>query len=66
MTVGRRGVELLARVGPDPHPAVPAPALLIGIGHLPPGIAAAIGVVFFVGAVVSHLRVEDGKGAPVP
>ncbi|GAA2246703.1 hypothetical protein GCM10010232_37410 [Streptomyces amakusaensis] len=41
--------------------------LLIGIVHRPLGIAAAGGVVlFFLGAVVSHLRVKDVKGVPVP
>ncbi|MFD3515315.1 DoxX family protein [Streptomyces sp. NPDC058657] len=44
-----------------------AVGLLIGIFYRPLGIAAAIGVVlFFVGAVISHLRVKDVKGSPVP
>ncbi|WP_432073711.1 DoxX family protein [Streptomyces wuyuanensis] len=44
-----------------------AAGLLIGIFYRPLGIAAAIGVVlFFVGAVISHLRVKDVKGVPVP
>ncbi|MFI6008652.1 DoxX family protein [Streptomyces sp. NPDC051243] len=41
--------------------------LLIGIFYRPLGIAAAVGVVlFFIGAVISHLRVKDVKGVPVP
>ncbi|MFC5217163.1 DoxX family protein [Streptomyces coerulescens] len=44
-----------------------AAGLLIGIFYRPLGIAAALGVVlFFIGAVVSHLRVKDVKGVPVP
>lgn len=44
-----------------------AVGLLIGIFYRPLGIAAALGVVlFFIGAVISHLRVKDVKGAPVP
>ncbi|MEU1254104.1 DoxX family protein [Streptomyces chartreusis] len=35
--------------------------------YRPLGIAAAIGVVlFFIGAVISHLRVRDVKAVPVP
>ncbi|MCF6525791.1 DoxX family protein [Streptomyces sp. JJ36] len=41
--------------------------LLAGILYRPLGIAAGIGVVlYFAGAVVSHLRAKDFKGAPVP
>jgi hypothetical protein len=41
--------------------------LLIGIGWRPLGIAAAIGVVlYFVGAVLAHVRAKDYAGAPVP
>lgn len=41
--------------------------LLLGIAYRPVGIAAAIGVVlYFVGAVVAHLRAKDAKGTPVP
>lgn len=37
--------------------------LLVGIGWRPMGVAAGIGLVlYFVGAVVSHLRVGDFKG----
>ncbi|MFF8608903.1 DoxX family protein [Streptomyces sp. NPDC015346] len=44
-----------------------AAGLLIGIWYRPLGIAAAIGVVlYFVGAVISHLRVKDVKGTPFP
>ncbi|WP_406255225.1 DoxX family protein [Streptomyces chartreusis] len=40
---------------------------MIGIFYRPLGIAAAIGVVlFFIGAVISHLRVRDVKAVPVP
>ncbi|MFD8043112.1 DoxX family protein [Streptomyces chartreusis] len=39
--------------------------LLIGIGWRPLGVAAAVGVVaYFVGAVITHLRVKDVKGVP--
>jgi uncharacterized membrane protein YphA (DoxX/SURF4 family) len=41
--------------------------LLAGIAFRPLGIAAAVGVVlYFLGAVITHLRAGDGKGAPVP
>jgi uncharacterized membrane protein YphA (DoxX/SURF4 family) len=41
--------------------------LLIGIAWRPLGIAAAIGVVlYFVGAVLAHIRAKDYAGAPVP
>lgn len=44
-----------------------AAGLLIGIFFRPLGIAAAIGVVlFFLGAVIAHLRANDAKGAPIP
>lgn len=40
-----------------------AVALLVGIGRPPLGVAGGVGLVFyFVGAVVSHLRVRDFKG----
>ncbi|MFC7328488.1 DoxX family protein [Marinactinospora rubrisoli] len=39
--------------------------LLAGLGYPPLGIAAAVGVVlYFVGAIVAHLRVRDYKGTP--
>ncbi|MFG3703261.1 DoxX family protein [Micromonospora sp. NPDC047670] len=67
--------ETLTRLG-VPHNWFPilallefagALGLLAGIVYRPLGIAASIGVVlYFVGAVVSHLRVKDVKGAPVP
>ncbi|MFF2848964.1 DoxX family protein [Streptomyces sp. NPDC058001] len=41
--------------------------LLIGIFFRPLGIAAAIGVVlYFIGAVVTHIRGKDVKGVPTP
>jgi hypothetical protein len=41
--------------------------LMAGILYRPLGIAAGIGVVlYFVGAVISHLRAKDVKGMPVP
>lgn len=41
--------------------------LLIGIAWRPLGVAAAIGVVlYFVGAVLAHLRAKDTAGAGVP
>ncbi|MEU7990634.1 DoxX family protein [Streptosporangium canum] len=41
--------------------------LLIGIFWRPLGIAAAMGVVlYFAGALATHLRAGDVKGAPVP
>jgi DoxX-like protein len=44
-----------------------AAGLLIGIGWRPLGIAAAIGVVlYFVGALVAHVRTKDLKGLPAP
>jgi hypothetical protein len=44
-----------------------AAGLLIGIFYRPLGVAAAIGVVlFFVGAIIAHLRVKDVKGVLVP
>lgn len=44
-----------------------AVGLLVGIFFRPLGIAAATGVVlFFVGAVIAHLRAGDAKGTPVP
>ncbi|GHG93864.1 DoxX family protein [Streptomyces lanatus] len=44
-----------------------AAGLLADIFYRPLGIAAAVRVVrFFLGAVVSHLRVKDVKGVPVP
>lgn len=44
-----------------------AAGMLIGIVWPPLGIAAAIGVViYFIGAIVGHLRVKDFKGLPAP
>jgi hypothetical protein len=44
-----------------------AVGLVIGLWWAPLGIAAAIGVIlYFVGAVISHLRAGDMKGAPTP
>ena len=41
--------------------------LLAGIVYRPLGIAAGVGLVlYFIGAVISHLRVRDVEGAPVP
>ncbi|MEV6108610.1 DoxX family protein [Streptomyces sp. NPDC051940] len=41
--------------------------LLAGIWLRPLGIAAAAGVVlYFIGAVITHLRAGDGANAPVP
>jgi len=43
--------------------------LLVGIGVAPIGVAAGVGLVlYFVGAVIGHLRVGDTKGlsAPMP
>lgn len=41
--------------------------LLIGIAWPPLGVAAAVGlVIYFVGAVVSHMRVRDFKGIGAP
>jgi hypothetical protein len=40
-----------------------AVGLVVGLFHWPLGVAAAIGVIFYVvGAVGSHLRVRDAKG----
>lgn len=68
-------VDVLVRVG-VPERMFPvlatlqllgAAGLLIGIFFRPLGVAAAAGVVlFFLGAVISHLRVKDTKGAPMP
>jgi hypothetical protein len=42
-----------------------AAGLLVGIGYRPLGVAAAVGVVlYFLGAVIAHLRVKDVKGVP--
>ncbi|MFC9624829.1 DoxX family protein [Streptomyces sp. NPDC056930] len=42
-----------------------AGGLLVGIGYRPLGVAAAVGVVlYFLGAVIAHLRVKDLKGTP--
>ncbi|MFB7915982.1 DoxX family protein [Streptomyces sp. NPDC056061] len=42
-----------------------AVGLLVGIGCRPLGVAAAVGVVlYFLGAVIAHLRVKDVKGTP--
>ncbi|NNH69977.1 DoxX family protein [Nocardia uniformis] len=44
-----------------------AVGLLAGIAYRPLGIAAGIGVVlYFLGAVISHLRAADIQGSPVP
>ncbi len=41
--------------------------LLIGIWWRPLGIAAAIGVIlYFVGALIFHVRARDFKGMPMP
>ncbi|MER5224666.1 DoxX family protein [Streptomyces flaveus] len=41
--------------------------LLVGIAYRPLGIAAAIGVVlYFLGAVITHLRGGDKKGVGIP
>jgi|SRR5215831_12053767 len=41
--------------------------LLIGIAWVPVGLAAAIGLVlYFLGAVIAHVRVGDLKGAGTP
>ncbi|MEU6978790.1 MULTISPECIES: DoxX family protein [unclassified Streptomyces] len=41
--------------------------LIAGIWFRPLGIAAGVGVVlYFLGAIVTHIRAKDGKGAPVP
>jgi hypothetical protein len=41
--------------------------LLIGIAWRPLGIAAAIGVVlYFIGALIAHVRATDPKGMPMP
>jgi hypothetical protein len=41
--------------------------LLIGLWYAPLGIAAAAGLVlYFIGAVITHLRARDFKGAPTP
>ncbi|MFB9203441.1 DoxX family protein [Nonomuraea spiralis] len=41
--------------------------LLAGIVFRPLGVAAGVGVVlYFAGALVTHLRARDVKGAPVP
>ncbi|MFE4819483.1 MULTISPECIES: DoxX family protein [Streptomyces] len=42
-----------------------AGGLIIGLWWAPLGIAAALGLtLYFIGAVVAHLRVSDFKGAP--
>lgn len=42
-----------------------AVGLLVGIGYRPLGVAAAVGVfLYFLGAVIAHLRVKDVKGVP--
>jgi len=41
--------------------------LIVGLWIVPLGIAAAIGLVlYFVGAVLTHLRKSDFKGTPAP
>ena len=50
------GLEIAGAVG-----------ILLGLAVVPLGIAAATGLVlYFVGAVVGHLRVRDTKGAASP
>ncbi|AUG76324.1 hypothetical protein CFP65_1426 [Kitasatospora sp. MMS16-BH015] len=42
-----------------------AVGLLVGIAVRPLGVAAAVGVIlYFLGAVIAHLRAGDAKGAP--
>jgi uncharacterized membrane protein len=44
-----------------------AVGLLVGIFWWPIGVAAAIGVIiYFIGAVIAHLRVSDTKGLTAP
>lgn len=44
-----------------------AAGLLLGIAYRPLGIAAAIGaLLYFIGAVLTHLRARDAKGSAVP
>ena len=44
-----------------------AAGLLVGLWYAPLGIAAAIGLVlYFLGAVGTHLRKQDFKGLPTP
>lgn len=44
-----------------------AAGLWIGIAWRPPGIAAATGLVlYFAGAVLTHLRIRDARGLPMP
>ena len=44
-----------------------AAGLLIGIAWWPLGLAAAIGVIlYFIGASIGHVRVQDFKGLPTP
>ncbi|MEU0991502.1 DoxX family protein [Streptomyces sp. NPDC005953] len=44
-----------------------AVGLLIGIAYRPLGIAAGIGAfLYFVGAVITHLRAKDTKGSVAP
>jgi hypothetical protein len=41
--------------------------LLVGIWYHPLGVAAAVGLVlYFVGALIAHLRKADFKGLPAP
>lgn len=41
--------------------------LLVGIWWRPLGIAAAIGVIlYFIGALIAHVRTKDFKGMPMP
>jgi hypothetical protein len=59
-TVGVPDKYLMALAGCELAGAL---GLLVGIVWPPVGIAAAVGlVIYFVGAVVSHLRVGDVKG----
>lgn len=44
-----------------------AAGILIGIAWAPLGIIAALGLVlYFVGAIIAHMRVRDFKGMPTP
>ena len=44
-----------------------AAGLLLGLAWAPLGIAAAVGLIlYFIGAIVAHLRVGDIKGVGTP
>ncbi|MFF4486088.1 DoxX family protein [Streptomyces sp. NPDC001544] len=41
--------------------------LIVGIFYRPLGIAAGVGVIlYFIGAIITHLRAKDTKGLPMP